>query len=71
MYCQTWKLRVNIGKTKIVIFGKGRLRQGTTFYYEKSTIEIVKKLKYLGVTLLTLGHFIQLSNTTANKQIKR
>ena len=51
MYCQTWKLCVNRGKTKIVFFGKGRLRQGTTFYYENSTIEIVKKFKYLGVYL--------------------
>ena len=55
MYCQTWKLRVNIGKTKIVIFGKGRLRQGTTFYYENSTIEIEIKFKYLGVYLTNPG----------------
>lgn len=55
IYCQTWKLRVNISKTKIVIFGKGRPRQGTTFYYEDSTIEIVKKFKYLGVYLTNSG----------------
>ena len=72
MFCQTWKLRVNIGKTKIVIFGKGRLRQGTTFYYENSTIEIVKKFKYLGVYLTNSGSLystIKYNSEQANKAL--
>jgi hypothetical protein len=41
-YCLTWKLKVNIDKTKIVIFGSGRTPQNLSFKYNGSEIEIVK-----------------------------
>jgi hypothetical protein len=31
-YCLTWKLKVNIDKTKIVIFGSGRTPQNLSFF---------------------------------------
>lgn len=59
LYCKTWKLRVNINKTKIVIFGKGRKRRGVIFYYDEKPIEITDAFKYLGVYLTSNGSFYQ------------
>ena len=47
-YCKQWKLKVNINKTKIVIFRANRLHH-MTFSLGDDTIEVVDKYKYLGV----------------------
>lgn len=49
---------VNIEKTKIVIFTKGRVKNNV-FYYNGKEIEIVKNFKYLGVIFSSSGSFIQ------------
>ena len=42
-YCEKWKLRVNIDKTKIIIFNKGgRLLKKEVFSYKDKVTEIVK-----------------------------
>ena len=52
-YCQKWELKVNITKTKVVIFRKGGiLPNGLRFIYEGAEIEIVSKFSYLGVVSL-------------------
>ena len=33
-YCKTWKLKVNVSKTKIVIFGRGRPNKNLHFFFE-------------------------------------
>ena len=39
-YCEEWKLRVNIDKTKIIIFNKGgRLLKKEVFSYKDKVIE--------------------------------
>ena len=38
-YCLTWKLKVNIDKTKIVIFGSGRTPQNLSFKYNGSELK--------------------------------
>ena len=30
-YCDTWKLQVNVSKTKVVVFSKGKIRQKPVF----------------------------------------
>ena len=47
-YCATWKLTVNLDKSKIKIFSK-RGNQLQTFSLNGTYIEIVKEYKYLGV----------------------
>ncbi|MEW8152903.1 MAG: reverse transcriptase family protein, partial [Candidatus Thiodiazotropha endolucinida] len=47
-YCQTWKLKVNIDKTKIIIFG-ARKTNSYNFSLGDNYIEITDKYKYLGV----------------------
>jgi hypothetical protein len=48
-YCDNWKMKVNVNKTKIMVFGFGKLRQNLKFTYKNVDIEIVKQFNYLGV----------------------
>ena len=51
-YCSRWKLKINISKTKIIIFSKGkRKRSNFRFMINDQKIEVVEKYKYLGVIL--------------------
>ena len=56
IYCNTWKLTVNIQKTKIMIFSKGRL-PNVNFHYNREQIEIVNEFKYLGINFGRSGSF--------------
>ena len=55
-YCNEWKLKVNIQKTKIVIFGSRGCR-GPKFKYNDIEIEIVEQYKYLGIIFKQNGNF--------------
>ena len=49
-YCKRWKLKVNIDKTKIVVFRKGgRISNNVRFIYDNAEIEIVNRFCYLGL----------------------
>jgi hypothetical protein len=54
-YCQTWNLKINAAKTKIVIFEKGRHTR-YNFYINDTVLEIVNSFKYLGI------HFFKNNN---------
>lgn len=56
-YCQTWKLKINYDKTKIVIFGSRKV-DNYVFKMEENDIEIVKSYKYLGVPMTNNGSFL-------------
>ena len=47
-YCAIWKLKVNIKKTKIVVFGARKTSQ-YQFHLGDEVVEIAEKYKYLGV----------------------
>jgi hypothetical protein len=47
LYCQTWSLKINASKTKVVIFEKGRYTRHN-FFINDTPIEIVNSFKYLG-----------------------
>lgn len=55
-YCEQWKLTVNISKTKIVIFSKGR-QPRNVFTYNGFPVEIVKEFNYLGIIFSRSGSF--------------
>ena len=43
-YCNRWKLIVNVNKTNIICFRKGRqLSRDTQFFYNGNIVEIVHK----------------------------
>ena len=51
VYCDKWKLEVNIKKTKIMIFNRGNNLLKTSFNYKGSVLENVKQFKYLGISI--------------------
>ena len=53
-YCDTWGLKINTEKTKVMIFEKGRHTM-YTFYIYDTAIEVVNSFKYLGITLFKNG----------------
>ena len=55
--CLTWKLKVNIDKTKIVIFGSGRTPHNLSLKYNGSEIEVVKNFNYLSIIVSKTGNF--------------
>ena len=51
-YCHKWNLKVNVGKTKIVVFQKGgNLSRNEKWTYSGEEIEIVNSFNYLGMVL--------------------
>ena len=57
-YCKKWKLKINVNKTKVMIFGKGKISDKLKFFIDNSEIEIVKTYKYLGVLFSRSGSFL-------------
>ena len=57
-YSSDWKLKVNIDKTKSLIFDKsGKLIKTEKVYYKGDMIEPTKHYEYLGILLDSNGKF--------------
>ena len=69
-YCKKWHLTVNIQKTKIVIFSKGRANRDYRFMFRAEPIEIVKEYKYLGVFLGQSGSYVSAKKHIAEQANK-
>ena len=70
-YSDNWKLKVNIEKTKVIIFNKrGRLIKDENISYKGSLIESVKYYKYLGLLLDSNGKFNSTINDLAEKGLR-
>ena len=57
-YCNDWHLKVNINKTKVVVFG-ARQTQNFDFKLGNQTLEITKQYHYLGLTFSSNGSFLE------------
>ena len=51
LYCEQWQLHVNLDKTKIVIFSRGKISKFGTFLFGGNPIEVVSDYIYLGITM--------------------
>ena len=70
-YCNKWKLKVNIGKTKIMVFRKGGiLRRNLKFYFNNEELEIVNKYTYLGIVFTSGGSFSEAQCTLSGQAQK-
>ena len=69
-YCKKWKLTVNVNKTKIVVFKKGRLNRNIKFTYGNDNLEIVDAFNYLGVVFTRTGSFLNATKTLSGKGLK-
>ena len=57
-YCDKWQLKINIGKTKVLIFTSGRIPRNVRFFIRNTELDVVKQYKYLGVFLAKSGSFL-------------
>ena len=69
-YCRLWKLKVNIDKTKVVIFTSGRLQNNYNFTFNENNIEIVSDILYLGVNFSKSGSYQLAKKRNVNKAYK-
>ena len=56
-YCNKWALNVNIDKTKVIIFSRGKTRKFKSFRFGNNTINVVDDYVYLGTTFNYNGTF--------------
>lgn len=56
LYCNIWGLKININKTKILIFEKGGRYSNYNFYLYNEQLEVVSSFKYLGVYFFKNGN---------------
>ena len=59
LYCNIWKLSVNVEKTNIVIFGKSKWKGKQIFKNDGNIITVEDSFKYLGVILNYNGSFVK------------
>ena len=57
IYCNKWSLKVNIDKTKVIIFSAGRIRKYKSFKFGENSIDVVDDYVYLGTTFNFNGKF--------------
>jgi hypothetical protein len=69
-YCDNWKMKMNVNKTKIMVFGFGKLRQNLKFTYKNVDIEIVKQFNYYGVIFTKTCNFYVTKKHLADKALK-
>ena len=58
-YCNQWKLVINRGKTKAMVFGFRRQVNPPIFQLDGQPIETVNEFKYLGITFNFNGSFVK------------
>ena len=56
-YCNKWHLKVNIDKTKVVIFSKGYIIKHPKFFIGSAEVGVSREYTYLGVVFSGNGHF--------------
>ena len=56
-YCKTWKLEINVSKSKVVIFSRGKVRKIQTWNLGDQVIETTDDYVYLGTTFNYNGRF--------------
>jgi hypothetical protein len=70
-YCNRWKLKINITKTKVMVFRKGKRKFSQfNFTTDSQHIEAVEKYKYLGVILSYNGNLKHAAEHMYNKDLK-
>jgi hypothetical protein len=69
VYCETWKLTINIDKTKIVTFSKGNPRK-RDYFIGDDVVENVNEYKYLGIIFSKSGSFLKTKKYIAEQANK-
>ncbi len=56
-YTKKWGLKLNLKKTKVLIFQSSGKRPSDTFYFGHQQVHVQKQYKYLGTTISDTGNF--------------
>ena len=56
-YCNKWSLKVNLDKTKVVIFSRGKIRKFKSFKFGNNVVDVIDDYVYLGTTFNYNGKF--------------
>ena len=70
IYCNKWKLTVNISKTKACIFEKRKSKTKPKFMYYGQVLENVDSFTYLGTTLQYTNNFKAAIKTMSEQGMK-
>ena len=65
-YCKSWKLKVNINKTKVIVFGAIKT-DNMVFRLGDNTVEVTDRYKYLGVFFFKSHSFLNCTNMLWSK----
>ena len=57
MYCEKWHLVINLQKTKVVIFSRGKHLDSHVFTINSKPLETVPEFVYLGILFYQNGTF--------------
>ena len=69
-YCDIWTLKVNVEKSKIVVFSQGTTTNNLKFNFNGKQLEFVDEFNYLGVLLTKNGNFNKSKMFAVNKDTK-
>ena len=69
-YCEEWKLKINVTKTKIMIFSRGKIRNLPDLMFGNTKIEVVFEYNYLGIILNYNGNFTKAIKSLYDKGSK-
>ena len=70
LYCQSWNLKVNADKTKVVIFSKCRNEDNVNFQFNGKQLSVVDDFQYLGILFSRKGSF-QLNKARLVQQARK
>ena len=68
--CKKWRLKVNIEKSKVLVFSNGRLPNNIKFNYNDKELKMVAHFSYLGIVFSKTGSFNIAKKELVNKGIK-
>lgn len=66
-YCEVNSLEVNINKTKVVPFKRGRIKSNSNFYYNNQKLDVCSTFTYLGVFFSRSGVFSRAADDFVRK----
>ena len=66
-YCESWKLEVNIDKSKVIVFNSNGKTYKDIFQYNNETLETITHYNYLGICIKYNGNFSLAINALVDK----
>ena len=72
VYYECWKLKINVNKTKVMIFSKGKIKKENVSFSinNEHTCIVVDKYKYLGIMLNFNGNLKHVAEHMYSRSIK-